>query len=247
MDYLVGPMKGLPKEEVLFFQQAQVCMVNYEEQRNVPQEHCLFAPNPNLPPRLQQVTFRKWKAGISLGRRWGRWRRKRVIYLQPINDFPDFIGGFTYMINGFTKHGFVELLKDFTEIFFSGFSILVLNSTSLDTNGWKVKKREHSLTHQEQLLVTDLNKNLGSTLPCDGSCILGLSWTDLYPCEELNFVLGEAAAEHHSAMFSFGRFQPKLFREGRPPPPLETIDGDLIWKMIKVRLRPIFFINVKSC
>ena len=53
--------------------------------------------------------------------------------------------------------------------------------------------RYHKETHKEQLLVSDINRLLKSVLPNDAMAILGITWTDLYPTEDLNFVLGRLA------------------------------------------------------
>ena len=232
LNYLVGPLKEINQNEKTFYDLAKECMSDEKNNREI---NSLFIKNPQLLPPLQQMTYRKWKAGVSLGQHWPRWRKKKAIYIQPIDDFPEFLRNFTFTVSGFKKSDFIELLKEFTEIFFSGFRVEILKATYLNQNGWEVKRRIHDQTNEGQMLASDLHRCLGKSLPRDGSCILGLSWTDLYPTEDLNFVLGEASPERKCAMFSFGRFQPKLYSEGAPPEPLSKVDGDLIWKMVKVR------------
>ncbi len=42
--------------------------------------------------------------------------------------------------------------------------------------------------------------------PSDSFCIIGWSSLDLYPCSELNFVLGEASFDTGCAVISFGHY-----------------------------------------
>lgn len=85
-----------------------------------------------------------------------------------------------------------------------------------------------------QLLATELNKKLSrNCLPSDVFGIVGITWTDLFPNEKENFTLGEAEAEHHSAVVSFGRFEVNLDRSAKGVD-ISAVDADLVWKMIKV-------------
>jgi len=86
-----------------------------------------------------------------------------------------------------------------------------------------------------QLLATELNQKLSRfCLPSDAFGVIGITWTDLFPNEKENFTLGEAAAEHHSAVVSFGRFEINHSDQRVHCANISTVDGDLIWKMIKV-------------
>lgn len=51
--------------------------------------------------------------------------------------------------------------------------------------------RYHKKTSEKQLLVSDIYKQMGEHLTDDTFAMLGITWTDLYPSESLNFVLGE--------------------------------------------------------
>ena len=53
--------------------------------------------------------------------------------------------------------------------------------------------------------------HLKTCLPADGYCIIGLTWIDLYPGEEWNFVLGESSCIDGCAVMSFGHFEPQSF------------------------------------
>ncbi len=49
-------------------------------------------------------------------------------------------------------------------------------------------------------------------------------------------MLGEAHSGLNSGVLSFGRFEPKLYRdeEGYVPPAVDKFDGKLLWQMLKV-------------
>ena len=51
--------------------------------------------------------------------------------------------------------------------------------------------RFHKDTGEKQVLVSDINRKLKSVRPKHAFAILGITWVDLYPTEDLNFVLGE--------------------------------------------------------
>ena len=59
--------------------------------------------------------------------------------------------------------------------------------------------------------ISDVLKFLKTYLPADGYCIIGLTWIDLYPGEEWNFVLGESSCLDGCAVMSFGHFEPQSY------------------------------------
>ena len=61
--------------------------------------------------------------------------------------------------------------------------------------------------------IPDLLHFLTTHLPSDGYCIIGLTWVDLYPSEELNFVLGESSCVDGCAVMSFGHFEPQSYNK----------------------------------
>ena len=81
--------------------------------------------------------------------------------------------------------------------------------------------------------MKDIQKYLKKNIPRNSYCSVGISWTDLYPSEDLNFVLGEANSALNTGVLSFGRFEPKAYKDGQVPPPIEKIDGNLLWRMLK--------------
>ena len=52
---------------------------------------------------------------------------------------------------------------------------------------------------------------LQNCLPTDGYCIIGLTWVDLYPGDDWNFVLGESSCVDGCAVMSFGHFEPQSY------------------------------------
>ena len=59
--------------------------------------------------------------------------------------------------------------------------------------------------------ISDVLNYLKTCLPADGYCIIGLTWVDLYPGEEWNFVLGESSCVDGCAVMSFGHFEPQSY------------------------------------
>ena len=241
---ILGPIKPIPDNELPVYGQAILgieCKEQEELQEAVRREYIshfgedtepLFVATPAVihGPRAQTVTM--WKAMMDIGFRWRRLRKRKFIYLQPLNTFPDFIMDFE--TNAYD--GFFELLLSFSKAFFSGLEVKILPSLDMEEAGWNVTSRYHSKTKQKQFLVGDIQRSLLKNLPKDGFCSLGISWTDLYPSEDLNFVLGEANSGTYSGAFCFGRFEPKAYQGDIPPPPIEKVDGKLLWKMLKVSL-----------
>jgi archaemetzincin len=74
-----------------------------------------------------------------------------------------------------------------------GMDVQWLPNIHLGNTDWNIRERCNLLTEQLQYLVTDFFKPLGNMKPSDGYCIMGMTWTDLYPAEQYNFALGEAA------------------------------------------------------
>ncbi|CAH1786939.1 unnamed protein product [Owenia fusiformis] len=195
--------------------------------------HVYFTMLDDIPPPVYQQTFHQWKAMMDLNFNFWKMRKRKIIYLQPLDDFPDFVNNSTFNVNKKTLN-FFELLQLFASVFFDGFEVQLLPTLDTVQNDWKITRRNHKTTGQKQQLVTDVIAYLSKQRPKDGFCMLGLTWTDLYPTPELNFVLGEASMPEYAGAFSFGRYEPKSYKDGVPPPEIERFDGFLIWKMLKV-------------
>ncbi|KAL5007341.1 hypothetical protein ScPMuIL_016147 [Solemya velum] len=178
-------------------------------------------------------TYIQWKSAYDLGKLYQICQReRRIIYIQPLDDFPDFILDFKLSFHS-APTDFFSLLSHYCRVFFCGIDVEVLPKIDICKKEWNIKKRHHPTTNKEQLLVTDFETTLQSILPVNGLCILGIIWTDLYPSEDLNFVLGQAFFNHKSGIFCFGRFEPKTFDEATSRD-ISVVDANLIWKLLKV-------------
>lgn|SRR6218665_1002809 len=122
----------------------------------------------------------------------------------------------------------------YIQVFFMGMDVELL--PAVRTTMWNVTERYHKLTGEKQLLVDDLHRGLAKVKPKGVQAILGITWTDLYPAEDLNFVLGQASIACRSAVMCFGRYETKIYESGSVPNPITTIDNCLIYKMIKVSI-----------
>ncbi|CAD5125360.1 unnamed protein product [Dimorphilus gyrociliatus] len=163
-----------------------------------------------------------WRSPIQLHR--VNYKRRRVIYLQPLGEFPDFIHNFSFE----NIKGFFQVLQKYLSVFFYGFDVQILPQRPYGD----YKTRVHQKTEKEQILVGPVLSHLGSLLPSDGATIIGASWIDLYPSENLNFLLGQGSLATRSAVFCFGRFEPRLDSWSD----ITKIDAELMWKIIKVVL-----------
>ena len=248
--YLLGPMKDLPEDERMILNHAKYCdILNFDKKKKSEQDNTidtsnlLFIPHTTFPKVFIRQTYKMWKAAMDIGWRLRKAKKRRVIYIQPLEEFPEFISKFEFD----STVGFFEFLKRFTSLFFGGFLVRLLEPLDMDAAGWNITTRTQKITGQKQFLVTDIQKRLQKALPKDGFCILGITWTDLYPSDGLNFVFGDANSAYSSGVFSFGRFEPRRFKEGNPPIPIEHIDGYLIWKMIKVCCHHYHWLQAIRC
>lgn len=158
-------------------------------------------------------------------------QKRNVIYIQPIDDFPNFIKDFRFHTKSISVSLF-EMLQGFAQIFFGGLDVLLLPGISTENLGWNIISRYHQGTGQKQYLVNDFYSRLQCLLPTNGACILGFVWTDLFP-ENHNFVLGEASVPHRAGVFCFGRFPPSCYDRNNHQDMMD-ITGDVVWKLIKV-------------
>lgn len=164
---------------------------------------------------------------------------KRKIYLQPIENFPSCITDFEINLE---HHGgdcnFFCLLQKFMEAYFDEMTANVLPDVNILRAKWNIKTRNHHKTGTKQYFVSDFFPRLKKVLPSDGYCVMGMSWTDLYPTEQLNFVLGEAHYAHRAGIFCFGRFEPKTF-DPDTHTDITEINDSLMWRILKVSLKSL--------
>jgi hypothetical protein len=194
----------------------------------------LFKPLSLSKPLYSSETFVNWRAHYDVEQlQMKLMRKKESIYLVPIGDFPSFVMDFKLEI-GDKLCTLFDILQMFLEIFYQGMPVVWLNSVDPEKENWNITTRNHKVTGKKQYLVSDFYPRLKKWKPKNSYCIMGISWTDLYPTESLNFVLGEASKRHRSGVFSFGRFEPKIF-DKKNSRDIEKIDIHILWKLLKVK------------
>ncbi|XP_050411232.1 archaemetzincin-2 [Patella vulgata] len=193
----------------------------------------LFRPLKLTQPLYSGQTYVKWRSVRDVQNVYAFCAPvKTIIYIQPIDEFPEFIKIFRLTTKRLELTLF-SLLQSFCQIYFSGFDSHVLPEVNIKDKQWQIRSRHHSVTEQKQYYVGDFFPYLQRLIPSNGLCILGLTWTDLYPQDDLNFVLGESSAVHKSAMFCFGRYEPKGF-DKETHQDIKEVDGLLIWKLLRI-------------
>ena len=159
---------------------------------------------------------------------------RRSIYIQPIDSFPSFITKANIELNdAHEQFNLFTLLQAFAKIYFRGMNVRLRQPISITAQKWKITSRNHHKTGAKQYFVKDLLRNLCKVIPPEGYCIMGISWTDLYPTEDLNFVLGEANYSAKAGIFCFGRFEPKSF-DPSTHEDISELDGKVLWRVLKV-------------
>jgi archaemetzincin len=76
-----------------------------------------------------------------------------------------------------------------------------------------ITSRRNPYTGQLQLLTSDILDLLVTRLPEDGFALLGVTMTDLYPDPSWNFVFGQASPQGRVGVYSFARYDPRLYGE----------------------------------
>lgn len=181
-------------------------------------------------------TFTQWKSIRNFDQWWKPCckEEKTKIYLQPVDDFPAFLTEFLIDMKHCDRtKDFFGLLQLFLEAYFDGMTVDLLPPINILNSKWKIKTRSHHKTGSKQYFVQDFFPALQKVRPSDGHCILGLTWTDLYPTEKLNFVLGEAHLTYKSGIFCFGRCEPKTY-DSDTFKDIDDLDAKLLWRIIKV-------------
>ncbi|XP_048730496.2 archaemetzincin-2-like [Ostrea edulis] len=193
----------------------------------------LFKPLFLSKPLYFYETFVSWRAHYDVEQLQMRlMRKKESMCLVPIGSFPSFVMDFKLTI-GDKSCSLFDILQMFLEIFYQGMPVVWLNSVDPEKENWNITTRNHKVTGKKQCLTSDFYPRLKKWKPRNCYCIMGLTWTDLYPTENLNFVLGEASKRHRSGVFSFGRFEPKSYDKENTRD-IEEIDVHILWKLLKV-------------
>lgn len=235
--YLVGNVDEYDENVKRIFKICENCLLQEDlPKRKFPSSSCepsLFVHLKDAAPFYGRQTYKMWRASFDLTSAPFKkidLNLPKKLHFLPLE---------TFRIND-AKVGdqsFVQYIGQFLGVFFSGLQIC-FNDQYLIEDVRPVERR-HSLTHRRQFLVTDFytKMHVATGIP-KSEYILGLTWTDLYPCDELNFVLGEASHQHKTGVFSFGRFEPQTFDEETALDEDDALqlDGDIIWKMLRVGL-----------
>jgi archaemetzincin len=80
----------------------------------------------------------------------------------------------------------------------------------LDIAGSGVTTRLNPLTHNRQLLTTDILALLRRRMSNDAYATLGITMDDLYPDPSWNFVFGQASLQEAVRVYSFARYDPRF-------------------------------------
>jgi len=169
-------------------------------------DRCLFESFTGDPLDRREIqTYSEWKVQTcfrNLNRRQKKRSKRRIIYILPVGPFPVALWK---PVEGMEISMF-ELIANFLAIFFRGMSVKMMDQILITE--LNCKWRIHGVTGKLQVLVSDVLQYLQNCLPTDGYCIIGLTWVDLYPGDDWNFVLGESSCVDGCAVMSFGHFEP---------------------------------------
>ncbi|XP_038054756.1 archaemetzincin-2-like [Patiria miniata] len=199
-------------------------------------------------PMMGRQTYRMWKATLELSTGFvfksNLLDKPKTLHFFPLEHFPPSV------TSGFQVQGYDHLLQylvHFLQVYFPNLEVILEPLHDVNTD-LELISRYHSKTNKKQFLVTDLYAKLHKlTGTQKKDFILGFTWTDLYPKEELNFVLGEASFQHRCAVLSFGRYEPLSYEardggcmmedvdaENENEEESIVVDGDLLWKLLRV-------------
>nr|XP_035957615.1 archaemetzincin-1 isoform X6 [Halichoerus grypus] len=126
---------------------------------------------------------------------------RKHIYLQPIDLSEGPAGG-----------ALLEHLRDCTEAFFLGLQVRCLPSVAAASIHCSSRPSQDS--DRLQLHTDGILSFLKSSKPGDALCVLGLTLSDLYPCEAWSFTFGKFLPGHEVGVCSFARFSGDLLQSG---------------------------------
>ena len=100
-----------------------------------------------------------------------------------------------------------DILSQFTQTYFFGINIEILNPISVDDIVW----RYNSYSKNKQLKTGSIESELKKLKKKQNNlcCLMGISIIDLYPDDSWNFVFGEASIHQSVGIFSFARYLEK--------------------------------------
>jgi archaemetzincin len=120
---------------------------------------------------------------------------RRVIYLQPLSEFPP------------EGRPLIAKLCDFAAAFFA-MEVKALPEVRI---GVSFTTRRNPSTGNLQILTGDVLNFLKSRLPSDAFCIVAITMADLYPGASWNFVFGQASPRERVGVYSFARYDPAFY------------------------------------
>lgn len=126
---------------------------------------------------------------------------RRVIYLQPIGEFP---------ATAPSIHALARIVHAFFTL-----EVRVLPAASIKDVA--AKTRVNKSTRQRQLLAPDVLDWLAARVPADAFGVVAVTMTDLYPEPSWNFVFGMASLHDRVGVQSFARQDPAFFGDDREP------------------------------
>lgn len=127
-------------------------------------------------------------------------RLRDKIYLLPLGQF----------LEG--RSPSLETLKAYGAAYFAMY-VKILPSVTITS--FQLRTRVNPFSGNRQILTSDILTLLKSRLPADAFCLLAITMEDLYPDPSWNFVFGQASLQDRVGVFSFARYDPAFYGEGR--------------------------------
>jgi archaemetzincin len=125
---------------------------------------------------------------------------RNKIYLHPLGQF----------LEG--RSASLETLKGYGSAYFV-MDVRILPEIAL--SGLKLTTRINPISRDRQILTRDILIFLKKRLPTDAFCLLAITMEDLYPDPSWNFVFGQASLQDRVGVFSFARYDPAFYGQGR--------------------------------
>jgi len=125
---------------------------------------------------------------------------RRIIYLQPIGDFPEETS---------------PPLADVRAYAAAFFQMEVKVLPVYEPNDLEFDARKNPRFGQRQLLTMSIMNFLKPRLPADAYCLLGVTMADLYPAPSWNYVFGSATLSERVGAYSFVRYDPEFWGDKR--------------------------------
>lgn len=123
---------------------------------------------------------------------------RRVIYLQPLAEFPG------------SGSPSLDELRAFATAYFS---MEVRVQPAIDIAGTTITSRANPSSGQQQLLTGDILILLKEKLPGDAFCMLAVTMIDLYPEPSWNYVFGQATVKDRVGVFSLALYDPRFHNQ----------------------------------